>query len=56
MMVSRLFLSLKKSADPRAVAEWRDDHFTRVEATDLGRMQFAMRPVGRSAVETEVPC
>ena len=56
MMVSRLCLSLKKSADPRSVAEWRVDHFTRVEAKDASEIRFAMRPIGRSAIETEVPC
>jgi len=51
-MVSRLALSLKKSADPRSAIEWRVDHFTRVEPVDVGGMQFAMRPIGKSVVET----
>jgi len=50
-------LSLKKSVDPQSVAEWRVDHFTRVEPADVGGMQFAMRPVrklpsGTGASET----
>ena len=49
MMVSRLCLSLKKSTDPRSVAEWRVDHFTRIEATDFN---VAMRPVGKPVAET----
>jgi len=54
LMVSRLALSLKKSADPRSVAEWRVDHFTRVELADVGRVNFAMRPVGKPTVGTGV--
>ncbi|KAF9643936.1 hypothetical protein BDM02DRAFT_3191066 [Thelephora ganbajun] len=53
MMVSRLVLSLKKSVGPRSVAEWRVDHFSRIEATDVSRMNFAMRPVGKRAAETD---
>ena len=56
MMVSRLVLSLKKSADPRSVAEWRVDHFTRVEVTDVSKMNFAMLPVRNPMVETAVSC
>ena len=52
MMVSRLVLSLKKSADPRSVAEWRVDHFTRVEVRDVSNMNFAMRPVRNTLVGT----
>ena len=55
MMVSRLCLSLKKSADPRSVAEWRVDHFTRVEGTDFGGVQIAMRPVEKPTAEAEGP-
>ena len=51
MMVSRLVLSLKKSVDPRSVAEWRVDHFTRVEAVDLCKTDLAMRPVGNPLPE-----
>ena len=56
MMVSRMCLSLKKSANPRSVAEWRVDHFSRLESADVGRMRFAMQPIGGSAVETAAPC
>ena len=45
MMVSRLILSLKKSADPRSVAEWRVDHFTRMEPMDVPSSCLEMRPV-----------
>ena len=50
MMICRLCLSLKKSADPRSAAEWRVDHFSRVEAVDAGGMRFAMRPIGKASV------
>jgi len=57
MMISRLCLSLKKSADPRSAAEWRVDHFSRVEAADGGGMRFAMRPMGKATVGTsETQC
>ena len=56
MMVSRLCLSLKKSADPRSVAEWRVDHFSRIEVKEASDIRFAMRPIAKSTVETEVLC
>ena len=53
MMVSRLVLSLKKSADARSVVEWRVDHFSRVETQpDVSRIQIAMGSIGKPAVET----
>jgi hypothetical protein len=53
MMVSRLVLSLKKSTDPRSVAEWRVDHFTRVEPMDATNMGgLAMGPVQKPVSET----
>ena len=56
MMVSRLCLSLKKSADPRSMVEWRVDHFSRFEITNVSKLCFATQPVGKSAVETQAPC
>jgi len=54
MMVSRLALSLKKSADPRSVAEWRLGHFTRLDPVDndVGKMRFAMRSMKRPSIGT----
>ena len=45
MMVSRLILSLKKVAGPISVAEWRVDHFSRVEMTDTYGSNLRMVPV-----------
>ena len=45
IMVSRLILSLKKVAGPISVAEWRVDHFSRVEITDMYGSNLRMVPV-----------
>ena len=47
MMVSRLILSLKKSADAQSVAEWRVDHFTRIEPMDAPNAGLEMRPTNQ---------
>ena len=58
MMVSRLCISLKKSADPRSAARiWHADHFSRAEGADVER--FAMGPVERPTAginDPETPC